>query len=160
MRTILALSATLLLLLSACNTNTSPSATDSSFSEEEIAAQQQAWDDMMVVHDEVMPLMNDMIAAQRELEQLAEAAQVEGNDFHPRAIEATANLETAIDGMMSWMQHIGENKLDILRTSHDHAGILAVLDKEALAIGEVRDQMTSSLTAAKELIAERSTTID
>ena len=115
---------------------------------------------MMEVHDRVMPLMNDMYAAGKELTPLMESAMVEANDFHPRATTALAELEAAEDGMMEWMQNIGQNKLEVLRESYDHAGIMAFLDKELLAIEEVEEEMTSSLKAAQDLIKERSTNIE
>jgi hypothetical protein len=84
-----------------------------------------------------------------------EAAQAEANDFHPRAEETLRNLEAAEDGMMEWMAGISAQPLDSLRAKYDHAGVMASIDREKVAIEQVEAAFNQSLEAASALIAER-----
>ncbi|MEZ4983483.1 MAG: hypothetical protein R2795_00335 [Saprospiraceae bacterium] len=129
---------------------------DAKFSSEELEAQQSAWANMMKGHDVVMPLRNDLYQTSKELEELAQDAMVEANDFHPRAQEAIAAIIAADDGMMEWMGHIKENPLDSVRQKQiDHAAVMAFIDKETVAIESVADAMQQSLEKGKALIMER-----
>lgn len=127
------------------------------FSDEEIAEQDAAWASMMEGHDVVMPLMNDLYQASKQLKELAESAAVEANDFHPRSQEALASIEKAEDGMMEWMNKIKDNQLSGLRERYeDHAAVMAFIDKEQADIDQVAVDMKGSLETAKALIQERS----
>lgn len=126
------------------------------FSDEEITEQEAAWAEMMEGHDVVMPLMNDLYQASKQLKELADSAMVEANNFHPRSQEALAAIETAEDSMMEWMSGIKDNQLSSLREKYDdHAAVMAFIDKEKTDIDQVAEDMKSSLAAAKELIKER-----
>lgn len=126
------------------------------FSKEEVAEQDASWAKMMEGHDVVMPLMNDMYQVSKKLKELAESAQVEANDFHPRSQEAIAAIEKAEDGMMEWMNGIKENPLSAVQERYDdHAAVMAFIDKETTDIEQVAADMNSSLAAAKALIGER-----
>ncbi len=126
------------------------------YSDEEIAEQDAAWATMMEGHDVVMPLMNDLYQASKQLKELAESAAVEANDYHPRSQEALANIEKAEDGMMEWMNKIKDNQLKSLRERYeDHAAVMAFIDKEKTDIDQVAEDMQGSLDAAKALIQER-----
>lgn len=126
------------------------------FSEEDIAEQEAAWAKMMEGHDVVMPLMNDLYQASKQLKELADGAAVEANDYHPRSQEALANIEKAEDGMMEWMNKIKDNQLSSLRERYeDHAAVMAFIDKEQIDIEQVAEDMKGSLAAAQALIQER-----
>lgn len=126
------------------------------YSTEEIAEQDAAWAKMMEGHDVVMPLMNDLYQTSKQLKELAEQAQVEANDFHPRSQEALAAIEKAEDGMMEWMNGIKDNSLSTLQDRYeDHAAVMAFIDKETTDIEQVAEDMTGSLATAKALISER-----
>ena len=139
----------LLLLLVACG----PKA---KYSDAELAEQDAAWAKMMEGHDVVMPLMNDLYQASKQLKELAEDAAVEANDFHPRSQEALADIKQAEDAMMEWMNEIKDNQLTSIRERYeDHAAVMAFIDKEQTDIDQVAEDMQSSLAAAKALIQER-----
>ena len=127
------------------------------FSEDEIAEQETAWEKMIDVHDEVMPLvMHEMQETVEELEELAQASAVEANDFHPRVQQAIVDLKAADQGMYDWMERIGKNQLSSLREKYDdHPAVMAYIDKEQVDIDQVAEDIHSSLAAAKELIKER-----
>ncbi len=127
------------------------------FSSEEIAEQNEAWEKMMDVHDEVMPLvMHEIPETIEELEELAQASAVEANDFHPRVQQAVADLKEADQGMYDWMGRIKNNKRKALRKKYDdHAAMMAFIDKEQVDIDQVAEDINSSLAAAKALLKER-----
>jgi hypothetical protein len=66
----------------------------------EITANRALYDEVMKVHDEVMPKMDDIYKLKTKLREKADAASAEKKI----EIEATiAALDSASDGMMNWM---------------------------------------------------------
>jgi hypothetical protein len=119
------------------------------FSEEELQAQQAAFDEMMEAHDRVMPRMGEIFQLNRSLEsQLGEAAPEDSTTAQVRAV--IDRLTQAEDGMMNWMSEL--EPLDSLRTNLDHAAIMQYLETEQQKIRQVEEEMNSSIEAGMELV--------
>jgi hypothetical protein len=134
--------------LAACQQEAPPK-----FTEEELTQQDQNWAKMMLIHDEVMPLMTPISQVATQIEAIAEENQTAANAVHTKAMYHLEQLETSSDAMMEWMAGISDNPLDSLRTRYaDHAAVMAAIDKEFTTITQVEHQMNTSLTEAKQFV--------
>ncbi|HMQ46169.1 MAG TPA: hypothetical protein PKA00_07005 [Saprospiraceae bacterium] len=123
------------------------------FSEQQIQEQEDAWDQMMVVHDEVMPKLGDMNQISRALNPYLDEGILEDKALKEEINLILKNLETAEDGMMEWMAAIGQNPIDVLRESKSHDEIMAYIAQETEAIGKVKDQILSSIQNGQIMLA-------
>ncbi len=112
--------------------------------------EEQAWEKMMAIHDEVMPKMAEINRVGRELKAFAETinqkSQLEQINL------AIKNLENASEGMMAWMGDL--QKLEQLRAEKSHEAIMEYFNKETQAISNVKAEMLRSLEEGKALLAE------
>lgn len=130
--------------LSSCN---NPQ-TDSKAQE---AAQQKLWDEMMVVHDEVMPKMSDINALSKQMEAAAGDTALT-DELRDAARKALYDLQAADKAMWDWMY--GIQQLPDLRSGKKHEEILKYLKDETNKITEVKSAMLSSIEAAKALTSQ------
>lgn len=138
---------TLLLLLAAC-AGTSTEAPN--FTEEEMAAQAAAYDEMMEAHDRVMPRMGEIFQLNRSLEsQLPEDAAADDSTA-AQVRSMIERLTAAEDGMMNWMSEL--EPLDSLRTEMDHAAIMQYIETEDAEIQEVEAEMNNSIAAGMKMV--------
>jgi hypothetical protein len=135
--------------LAACQQETAPK-----FTEEELATQDQGWAKMMMIHDEVMPLMGPLSQVATQIESIAEENQAAANNIHVKAMYHLENIETASDGMMDWMAGISDNPLDSLRARYpDHAAVMAAVEKEITDMSAIQENMKNTLGEAKQFVA-------
>lgn len=104
-------------------------------------------DEIMVVHDEVMPKMGDIHKLKKNLKKIAGDEQMQAGD---PIFDMLAQLENADEGMMSWMAEFKQPSK--LRGSKTHEEIMAYLAEEKLKIEKVRDEMLSSIAEGTELL--------
>ncbi len=109
--------------------------------------QQKKWEEVMAVHDEVMPRMSEV---NRLTEQLKERMETAPEAEKQELSQAVQQLEAADKGMWDWMY--GIKQLGELRDSLAHEGIVEYLNTEEKKIAEVRDQILSSIDNAKALV--------
>lgn len=127
--------------------------TEQSSNSAEQQKEQKAWDEMMVIHDDVMPKMSAINAAARDLKDWGTAnRETMANGDLERISVALTNLSVADDGMMNWMN--GLKQLDKLRAESDHAAIMRYLDTQTQIIAKVKDQMLSSIEEGNKLLVE------
>lgn len=112
------------------------------------AEQQKSWDEMMVVHDEVMPRMSDINALSKQMEAMAGDTTLKG-DLRDSARKALYDLQAADKAMWDWMY--GIRQLPDLRTEKKHEEILQYLRDETGKIAEVKNAMLGSIEAAEAL---------
>ena len=119
------------------------------FTEEELAAQEAAYDEMMEAHDRVMPRMGEIFQLNRSLEaQLPAEGTEDSTAVEVRVmIERLANAE---DGMMVWMSEL--EPLDSLRIELDHAAILRYIETENAEILQVEAKMDSSIAEGMRMV--------
>ncbi len=133
-------------LLAACN---NVPGGEASYSEAELQAQEQAYQQMMEAHDRIMPRMGEMNQASRALRarldspDLADAERQEINTL-------LQDLERAEDGMMEWMSSL--RPLDSLRERNDHGSVMEYLEQETADIQQVEEEMRSVLERAGEKV--------
>ncbi len=108
---------------------------------------QALYNQMMDVHDEVMPKMDDIMKLKRELqEQIANSPDmvVERKEELERVI---SNLDSASNSMMSWMHRIHE--FDPLADSVDQEKAREYLESEMEEIRKVKELINESIEKAK-----------
>jgi len=112
------------------------------------AEQQKLWDEMMVVHDEVMPKMSDINALSKQMEAaLGDTTLTEA--LRDAARKSLYDLQAADKAMWDWMY--GIQQLPDLRAAKKHEEILQYLQDETDKITEVKSTMLSSIEAAEAL---------
>ncbi len=114
------------------------------------AAEEQKWDEVMVVHDEVMPKMSEINRISRALRQRLDEENSIPSDLRQQAEQAVQQLTVAEEAMWEWMNNI--RQLDALRESKNHEEIIQYLDDEQARISKVRDAMLSSIESGEKVL--------
>ncbi len=110
-------------------------------------AEEQLYDEVITLHDEVMPKMGELM----KLKNLLEEAEVP-EEMQADATQAAQSLENAHEGMMVWMSDLQElNKKNEADMAHeDFMQGLSELKTEMQA---VRDSTAASIERANTLLA-------
>ncbi len=115
------------------------------------AAQQQAWDNMMVIHDEVMPRMSEINAIGKAI-QAAQADTTLGPEWSAAAEKALDDLAAADNAMWDWMDGIAENSLPQLRKRMKHEDIMRFLEAQTAEVAKVKEMMLGSIANGQALL--------
>ncbi len=111
------------------------------------AIQQELIREVMVIHDEVMPKMDDIYQTQKQLREqkktVTDKAVQKEIDDHILA------LEQAGEGMMEWMANL---KLPSEKDTRTHEEIMRYLEKEKIEIQDVSDDMKGTIAGGEELL--------
>jgi hypothetical protein len=119
--------------------------------EEQQQAQQESWEEMMEIHDEVMPKMSEISRIRRELKAEMEALDSTQTE-QMAAIDSTiARLDRADIAMMNWMGDL--QQLPELRQNNDHEQIMAYIEEERGKIAAVRMDMLNAIEQGKQMQA-------
>lgn len=107
---------------------------------------QALYDEVMKVHDEVMPKMDDIYKLKQELKkQMADSANLA--DEKRKTIEATMlRLDSASESMMVWMRNFNP-----IPDSLGEEKARAYLKEQQEKIKEVKEKMLEAIDEAKEL---------
>ncbi len=111
------------------------------------AVQQELVREVMVVHDEVMPKMDDIYKVQKQLRE--SGADIKTGALRKEIDDHILSLEQAGEGMMDWMANL---KLPSENDTRTHEEIMTYLAKEKTEIQHVSDDMNGSIAAGKELL--------
>ena len=104
------------------------------------AAYDALYDEVMVIHDEVMPEMGTINKAKKALKKMK-------TDENAKIIDAQIqSLEDADEAMMSWMHQFKKPK------NEDPKANIAYLTEQKVKIQEVKDIMLSTIAEAQEMI--------
>ncbi len=122
----------------------------------EEAAERDAWEAMMVIHDDVMPKMSELNRTARALKEQAQS--VSEDEAQAEIAAAVQKIEAASEGMMSWMADIKHP--DKLRDSLSHTAVMKYMEKETAKIAQVREDMLHSLENGQSLISKFSPAVD
>ena len=139
------------LLLFAC----SPAAKEDESATDQLSPEQQKVknleEEVLHMHDDVMPLVADLVALKGRLEkrnQELESAGASGAQdqviIHQMII---SNLEAAHESMMDWMR-----KYEVVDVNADVESNLVYLEQEKSKINEVTKQIYSAIAAAEEAL--------
>ena len=140
------LAALMVTLLVACGDNPKNSEEAAQF-----AQQNEAYDQMMVVHDEVMPKMSDISRTRRALK-----SHLDNPDLTPamkkKVMENINGLNDADDGMMDWMRNI--EKPRNLRDAKSHDEVMNYYMQQQAEIEKVKRAMETNLVGGQMLVSE------
>lgn len=117
---------------------------------QDVAQEQQKWDEIMAVHDEVMPKMSDINRLSEDLTarvSTPDSIQMEEQKIIRNHIQGLTNAE---NGMMDWMGNV--RQLDDVRAETDHAGVMKYLDEEKKKVDELKQQMLQSIESAETYV--------
>ena len=103
-------------------------------------AYEKLYDEVMVIHDDVMPKMTDINRAKKKLRKLKDGTNEE------QITTQIQELDAADEAMMSWMHEFDAPELPTLVEN------LEYLNAEKIKIQHVSDQMLRSLQEADMLI--------
>ncbi|MFM9949178.1 MAG: hypothetical protein ACKV1O_14655 [Saprospiraceae bacterium] len=126
------------LAFSACNT--------------EQSTQEKLWDEMMVVHDEVMPKMGDLNRLSRNIRSQLDTVPPIDTLQKLQQLDLLIRLGKAEEGMMVWMSEL--EILDDLRATKSHKEIIRYLEAEKQRIGAVRDSMLVGIEAGEKALGK------
>ena len=139
------------LFIACTNNSTNTGTAENAAANEQL--EQKAWDDMMVIHDEVMPKMSEINGLTRDFKNYVEAnRETISPAYLERISVALTELEDGDEGMMNWMN--GIKQLDNLRGTLDHNAIMVYLKEQAEIIAQVKEKMLSSIENGKALLTE------
>jgi len=111
------------------------------------------YDQMMAVHDEVMPRMGELNRISRSLKEYRENHPEMTDAIRQRIEQAIEQLEAADEGMMSWMGT--DRKPETLRGKDmEHQAIMDYLKKEEAAIRQVKQDMEQSMENGRQLLEQ------
>ncbi len=97
---------------------------------------------VMVVHDEVMPKMSDINRAKKKLRKIKDPS------LNEDVLTLLTDLENADEAMMSWMHDYKKPSGEDLEAAKKY------LNDQLVKITEVKDVMLSSIANAEKFIAE------
>ncbi|MFP4090031.1 MAG: hypothetical protein ACLFUB_08635 [Cyclobacteriaceae bacterium] len=144
-----------LIFLAACQEpatdKNSASATEESLSPEE-AQEDSLFKEMMSIHDEVMPKMDNIMRLKRSLRQKIDSlqqTQTQTNIPTDSLQQLVQDLEEADDAMMNWMR---SNDFEFEGMSHEE--IMEELRTERENIIVVREKMLNSIEQAQQALEQ------
>jgi hypothetical protein len=108
----------------------------------------QAWKEVMRIHDEVMPEMATINRIKRGLKaEMADTTATLSADRQTTLITTIQQLEAAEEGMMSWMEQVKSPAA--LRETLEHEAILSYLQDQQEKIEIVKRDMLTSIEAGQ-----------
>lgn len=114
-------------------------------------AEQQAWDEVMAVHDEVMPKTAELNRLATQLRSKIATLDSTQQESKNTMMDAILAIERADEGMMNWMAEVqdpeilhGENKT--------HEEIMRYLNEEKNKVNVVRDNILAALERGNQLL--------
>lgn len=107
---------------------------------------QALYDQVMDVHDEVMPRMDEIMKLKRELQEQITNTPDMVVERKQQLEQIISNLDSASNSMMDWM-----HKFNPLPDSADQEKARAYLESEMERIRKVRELINESIDKAKEV---------
>ena len=132
--------------------NTSPGEVRKKAMSENEAAQETLYDEVIAIHDEVMPKMSDINRVKRALKEHASGLTSPKCEFQEedrgKIKGMVAKLEEADESMMQWMRDFKKPE------NVSHEKMMAFLEAEKVKISDVSDLMLTSLEKGDKLIKD------
>ncbi len=128
------------------------SASSSSEGDERRAQAKEIYDEAIVIHDEVMPRMDEMMQLRQQLQTRADSLyQADSIDYGYIVDDMRAaadRLQKADEGMMQWMRSLEKVPEAIADTTE----LVAVQRRQKDEIEKVKQQMETGIEEANELL--------
>ncbi|MCB0644092.1 MAG: hypothetical protein KDC44_20745 [Phaeodactylibacter sp.] len=115
------------------------------------------WDEVIDIHNEVMPKMGAIHQTSKALNDLvamADSLSLSGADQEEIAAQLQA-LQAADDAMMDWMNNF--QQLERLQREKSHQEVMDYLNTEEIRIKEVKTAMESSIAKGQDLLQQLTT---
>ncbi|HNP19163.1 MAG TPA: hypothetical protein PKL31_12060 [Fulvivirga sp.] len=118
---------------------------------DDVQVEQTLYDEVIGVHDEIMPKLEDMMNLKGDLQEKADLlSQDEKQSEKVAEMEvAIKNLEGADEAMMNWMRNFKPQRDNV---SHD--AVVEYYTKQKVSIDSVRTLMENAMAKGAELIKE------
>ncbi|GJM36531.1 MAG: hypothetical protein DHS20C18_55320 [Saprospiraceae bacterium] len=134
-----------------CQNQPKDTSNDDPYSKEEMKAQDELWDKVMELHDEVMPETAKINSLSQELEPYLEDVTLEKPTLE-KINNSLKALEAGEESMFSWMSEL--QQLGVLRNGKKHDEIMTYLQGELNKMGTVKEKMMTSITNGEALLSE------
>ena len=106
------------------------------------------------VHDEVMPKLGEVMSLKRKV--LAKATEIEADNPDAESLDDLRNLAgelgAAREGMMKWMNDWAKGKEDHVNRTSSEEEQKAFFAAEMALVTKVKEDINSSIAAAKEIL--------
>lgn len=119
------------------------------FSGSELDEQQKKWDEVMVVHDDVMPKMGAITHTHKLLKTVVIDSTM--TDLMTQRSKAMSDLQNAEELMWVWMNDL--KQLKPMREAKTHQQIMAYLEEQMVSITKVKEDMENSIEKGKALLS-------
>ena len=127
--------------------NSTATESDEKFTPADVAVQTKAYEDMMDLHDRVMPKMGNIAKMQKMLKDKMANADAETK----AELQGVNNmLEKSYDGMMNWMR--GLKSMDDLQEMESQEDILAYVKKETVRMNEVEELLEKGMAMSYQML--------
>lgn len=136
----------------ACSNGNQQATSNSKFTQEQLNEQQKLWDELMVVHDEVMPKISNIHKLSRQLRNHQETTSGLAVDASEQIDNIVKQLDDADESMFSWMNNL--RQLKPLQDIEKHEDIVKYLKSEQEKMAKVKDDMLNSIKDGASLIEE------
>ena len=103
-------------------------------------------DEVIAIHDEVMPKMGELRKTRMALESLADSLMTTDSTKAAMFIELASDISMANEGMMEWMRAF---EPEFEGTDEE---IQQYLEEQKVAVQKVKDNMNGSLEKGKEAL--------
>lgn len=138
------------LITSACG-GAGQSGQESNDSAQDSSAEQ--WEDIMAVHDEVMPKMSDMNRISRELREYAEQHPDMPAERREKIESTVRELSEAEEGMWEWMNQAPQ-QYKKLREEGSGEALDQFLEEQQAVIDKVRKNILQAIEDGEKLLSE------
>lgn len=117
---------------------------------ETASPEQQNWDEVMAIHDEVMPKISDINKTVKAFKDIRENDTELFTRYREQILINLQNLESAEEGMFTWMNEL--KRLPDLKAEMSQDEVLQYLEGEKTKVSKVKEDMLSSLSRSQELL--------
>jgi hypothetical protein len=115
---------------------------------DDVRVEQSLYDEVIAVHDEVMPKMENIMKLKGELVEKADLLREEDANA-PQLVEmetAIKDLESADEAMMHWMRNFQPQRDNV-----NHDAVVEYYTKQKISVDSVKMLMENALIKGKEL---------
>lgn len=137
-------------VLFACNTNQKEQVSNNQEEElpDEVKIEQKLFDEVMEVHDEMMPKMEGMMRLKGILTEAADSLRENGNESLAETYAASiTDLENADNAMMNWMRQFDGKMKDM---THDER--VTYLSTQKAKMDSVKLVMADAISNAQKMV--------
>lgn len=140
-------------LLSSCDDTQKTDKEDTPVLTTEEKAENKRVEEVMKVHDDVMPKMANISRVRRQLKDYLENNPELDAEVVENINASVKNLDEADEGMMTWMADWADaqGELQKYKAAKDHKAVMSFLDIQMTGISKVRDDMLNSIEESEGL---------